>query len=83
MSVYTYAASGNRGFGFITFAQEEDAEDAIDNMHLNEFRGVRRFLTQNVITVNAAKAQKLQTADPWRPIWETEVCWEGAHSGMD
>ncbi|KAI3628090.1 hypothetical protein CBS14141_002091 [Malassezia furfur] len=27
------------GFGFITFSQEEEAEDAIDNMHLNEFRG--------------------------------------------
>lgn len=44
-------------------------------MHLNEFRGVSRLLTQNVITVNAAKPQKIQTADPWRPIWETEVCY--------
>lgn len=51
-------------------------------MHLNEFRGVRLDLIQNVITVNAAKPHKIQTADPWRPIWETEVRFD-TNAGMD
>ncbi|PKI86039.1 hypothetical protein MVES_000550 [Malassezia vespertilionis] len=55
----------SRGFGFITFSNEEEAEDAIDNMHLNELRG-------NVLSVNAAKPQKMQLADTRRAIWETD-----------
>lgn len=34
--------TGHRGFGFIMFAKEEEAESAIDNMHLNEIEGVSR-----------------------------------------
>lgn len=35
------SVSKHRGYAFITYANEEDAEDAIDNMHLNEWYGVR------------------------------------------
>ena len=69
----------HRGFGFVTFAEEEDAENAIDNMHLNELRGVRRrgaerAHTQHVLTVNIAKPQKVALeVDAYRPVWETEV----------
>jgi RNA recognition motif-containing protein len=31
--------TGHRGFGFVTFSQNSDALDAIDNMHLNELNG--------------------------------------------
>lgn len=34
-------ASGNhRGFGFLVFSTDQEAQDAIDNMHLNELAGV-------------------------------------------
>lgn len=29
----------HRGFGFVTFSQNADALDAVDNMHLNELNG--------------------------------------------
>lgn len=41
----------HRGFAFITFTQAVDAQDAIDNMDMNEFRG-------RVLKVNLAKPQK-------------------------
>lgn len=30
----------HRGFAFLVFSQDQDALDAIDNMHLNELAGV-------------------------------------------
>ncbi len=30
----------HRGFGFVIFSAADEAEDAIDNMHLNELNGV-------------------------------------------
>lgn len=33
-------AGGHRGFGFIMYANDQEAESAIDNMHLNEVEGV-------------------------------------------
>ncbi|KOS16570.1 peptidyl-prolyl cis-trans isomerase e [Malassezia pachydermatis] len=62
----------HRGYAFITYNEEEDAEDAIDNMNLNEFHG-------NVISVNFAKAQKISTNDTRRPIWETDA-WLQVHN---
>ena len=35
----------HRGYAFITFSTETEAEDAIDNMKMNELRGVREKLT--------------------------------------
>lgn len=34
------ASGRHRGFGFLVFAADQDAQDAIDNMHLNELGGV-------------------------------------------
>jgi hypothetical protein len=34
------SGGGHRGFGFVMFANEQEAESAIDNMHLNEMQGV-------------------------------------------
>ena len=34
----------HRGFGFVVFSTSEEAEDAIDNMHLNEIDGVSTSL---------------------------------------
>lgn len=33
----------HRGYAFITYSNVEDAEDAIDNMHMNEWYGVSVF----------------------------------------
>lgn len=41
----------HRGFAFITYTQALDAQDAIDNMDMNEFRG-------RVLKVNLAKPQR-------------------------
>lgn len=34
------AGDTGRGFAFLTFSSNNEAEDAIDNMHLNELGGV-------------------------------------------
>lgn len=51
-----------RGFGFVQFAEESDAADALANMHLAELCG-------RVIKVNAAKPMKTKSvwadADEW------------------
>ncbi|WFD25656.1 hypothetical protein MNAN1_000620 [Malassezia nana] len=49
-----------------------DAEDAIDNMHMNEWYG-------SILTVNVAKAQKIIANDTRRPIWETDA-WLQEHN---
>lgn len=33
-------STGHRGFGFVMYANDQEAESAIDNMHLNEVEGV-------------------------------------------
>ncbi|KAF8636460.1 hypothetical protein AX17_003276 [Amanita inopinata Kibby_2008] len=56
----------HRGFGFITFTSTADAQDAIDNMDLNELRG-------KVIKVNLARPMKgpIQPLGN-RAVWESE-----------
>jgi len=41
MPLTCMSVSKHRGYAFITYTQEEDAEDAMDNMNLNELHGVR------------------------------------------
>jgi len=43
--------SKHRGFGFVTFAAQSDAQDAIDNMDMNELRG-------KVLKVSLARPQR-------------------------
>lgn len=70
------AASGggeqapHRGFGFVDFSTAREAEDAIDNMHLNEIEG-------RVISVNLAKPSRKEAASGGsmrnRAVWQDEV----------
>ncbi|KAG9008557.1 hypothetical protein FRB94_009423 [Tulasnella sp. JGI-2019a] len=62
----------HRGFAFITFGTALDAQDAIDNMDLNELRG-------KVLKVNTARPMKGPAAGQGnRAIWESED-WLKAH----
>ncbi|RDB21109.1 Peptidyl-prolyl cis-trans isomerase E [Hypsizygus marmoreus] len=56
----------HRGFAFVTYSSSADAQDAIDNMDLNELRG-------KVIKVNLARPMKgpVQPSGN-RAIWESE-----------
>ncbi|KAF5315603.1 hypothetical protein D9611_004716 [Ephemerocybe angulata] len=57
----------HRGFAFVTYGSTADAQDAIDNMDLNELKG-------RVIKVNLAKPMKGLLSGPVqnRAIWESE-----------
>ncbi|KAG1715710.1 hypothetical protein ID866_1473 [Astraeus odoratus] len=57
----------HRGFAFVTYSSTADAQDAIDNMDLNELRG-------RVLKVNIAKPMKaaVQPGAGNRAIWESE-----------
>ena len=46
-----YAEPKHRGFAFITFGSSADAQDAIDNMDMNELKG-------RVLRVNLARPMK-------------------------
>jgi len=56
----------HRGFAFVTFTSSADAQDAIDNMDLNELQG-------KVIKVNLARPMKgpIQPLGN-RAVWEAE-----------
>ncbi|KAG2157138.1 RNA-binding domain-containing protein [Suillus clintonianus] len=63
----------HRGFAFVTYSSPTDAQDAIDNMDLNELQG-------KVLKVNQAKPMKgLQPPDGNRAIWESEE-WLQRHA---
>jgi len=56
----------HRGFAFVTYASSADAQDAIDNMDLNEMGG-------KVLKVNLARPMKGQLqAGGNRAVWESE-----------
>ncbi|KAL0953930.1 hypothetical protein HGRIS_005095 [Hohenbuehelia grisea] len=58
--------SKHRGFAFVTFSSSADAQDAIDNMDMNELRG-------RVLKVNLARPIKAQIQPGAnRAIWESE-----------
>lgn len=59
-------ANKHRGFAFVTFASPADAQDAIDNMDLNELQG-------KVVKVNIARPMKgpIQPLGN-RAVWESE-----------
>ncbi|KII88467.1 hypothetical protein PLICRDRAFT_110365 [Plicaturopsis crispa FD-325 SS-3] len=63
----TQQAEGkHRGFAFVTYSSSGDAQDAIDNMDLNELRG-------RVIKVNLARPMKGPSqVGGNRAIWESE-----------
>lgn len=52
----------HRGFGFVEFDDEEDAEEAIANMDESELYG-------RVLTVNVARAPARGVSDNAKPIW--------------
>ncbi|KIM46682.1 hypothetical protein M413DRAFT_63544 [Hebeloma cylindrosporum] len=60
-------APKHRGFAFVTFSSQGDAQDAIDNMDMNELKG-------RVLRVNLARPMKAATLNPQgnRAIWESE-----------
>ncbi|KAJ7685223.1 hypothetical protein DFH06DRAFT_1313549 [Mycena polygramma] len=61
------AEAKHRGFAFVTYGSAADAQDAIDNMDLNELSG-------RVIKVNLARPMKglMQQPGGNRAIWESE-----------
>ncbi|EMD38400.1 hypothetical protein CERSUDRAFT_113554 [Gelatoporia subvermispora B] len=56
----------HRGFGFVTYASSADAQDAIDNMDLNELNG--RVLKVSIARPLKAPLQGLGN----RAVWESE-----------
>ncbi|KAE8257753.1 hypothetical protein A4X13_0g2147 [Tilletia indica] len=77
-----------RGFGFITFSSRAEAEDAIDNMHLNTITvpgGVvgshQQPQRERVISVTIAKPMRTaMTASGNRAVWASEE-WIKEHGG--
>ncbi|KAF2258749.1 peptidyl-prolyl cis-trans isomerase E [Lojkania enalia] len=67
----------HRGFGYIEFELPEDAQEAIDNMHLSRFY-------ENIIEVAAAKPQKSHTEGlgSKTAVWEQEG-WLAKHAVSD
>lgn len=58
------ATGKHRGFGFVEFADESDAKDAIDNMHNSELFG--RVLRVTLARPAKAKSQAVwASADAW------------------
>ncbi|PPQ76420.1 hypothetical protein CVT26_013077 [Gymnopilus dilepis] len=60
-------APKHRGFAFVTYTSSADAQDAIDNMDMNELKG-------RILKVNLARPMKTAAANLSgnRAIWESE-----------
>ncbi|CAO1636464.1 unnamed protein product [Parajaminaea phylloscopi] len=63
------AGGPHRGFGFLVFSTAQEAQDAIDNMHLN-------VIYDRVLNVNLAKPLKMSSGFGGggrnRAVWEDE-----------
>ena len=59
-----HVAQKNRGFGFVEFAEEGDAADAMENMDNAELFG-------RVVRVNRAQPQRNKS----RAVWEDADAW--------
>lgn len=70
MQLIDQSQQPHRGFGFVVFAAEDEAEDAIDNMNLNEIEG--RIV--NVSLARPAAGRGVLGEPARRAIWEDEVC---------
>jgi len=58
--------SRHRGFAFVAFTSQQDAQDAIDNMDMNELEG-------RVLKVSLARPQKATVQGAGnRAVWESE-----------
>lgn len=64
---HSSAEAKHRGFALVTYGSAADAQDAIDNMDLNELNG-------RVIKVNMARPMKglMQQPGGNRAVWESE-----------
>eukprot|EP01138_Halocafeteria_seosinensis_P000389 gb/GECG01000402.1/.p1 GENE.gb/GECG01000402.1/~~gb/GECG01000402.1/.p1 ORF type:complete len:153 (+),score=31.87 gb/GECG01000402.1/:1-459(+) len=58
----------HRGFAFVEFEDENDAEEAIDNMDMSELCG-------RVIRVNHARPMKAGQTAPSKAVWEDADAW--------
>ncbi|CCF51934.1 hypothetical protein NDA11_003841 [Ustilago hordei] len=78
----TPAGKRNKGFGFITFSNPEEALDALDNMDLNSING-------RTINVNLADPNKVKDAPGGggmggrgRAVWDSEE-WLKQHAANE
>ncbi|KAH8822927.1 RNA-binding domain-containing protein [Flagelloscypha sp. PMI_526] len=63
-------AKKHRGFAFVTFSSTADAQDAIDNMDMNEMAG--RVIKVHVARPGSVKAALQSQLGGNRAIWESE-----------
>jgi peptidyl-prolyl isomerase E (cyclophilin E) len=76
------ATGKHRGFGFVEFADEGDAKDALDNMHNSELFG--RVLRVNVARPAKSKSQAAwASADAWYQALREGADEEGGDAGDD
>ena len=69
----------HKGFGFVQFIEDEDAEAAIDNMNENELFG--RTLRVNLARESNSKARPEST----KPVWADDFFYRKkmAEEGME
>ncbi|KAG9399227.1 hypothetical protein AC1031_012186 [Aphanomyces cochlioides] len=70
---YTTTTQRNKGYGFVEFANEEDAKEALDNMDDSELYG-------KVLKVNIAKPQAQLNMAANRAVWDQNLDDKGEDS---